>query len=46
MICNRKSIKVTVSLKVANVTEILVTHLVTTKSYTVNNAISSIYKQM
>lgn len=46
MICNRKRIKVTVSLKVANVTENLVTYLVTLKSYTVNNIISSTYKQM
>lgn len=44
MICNRKSIKVTVDLKVTNVTEILVTHLVTTKSYTASNAISITYK--
>lgn len=46
MICNRKRIKVTVNLKVANVTENLVTNLVTLKSYTVNNIISSTYKQM
>lgn len=46
MICNRKRIKVTVGLKVANVTENLVTYLVTLKSYTVNNIISSTYKQM
>lgn len=46
MICNRKRIKVTVNLKVANVTKFSVTYLVTLKSYNVNNIISSTYKQM